>query len=127
MNKLISNNKGTALLMTILILNSILVVSLSAAKIVVSGVKMSGTQFRSTKAYFAGEAGAERVLYEFRKNGLYSGGFPSGNQNVFPSTSMLNSSSYIINYQNNSGNIKFVSVGSFMEVKRSVELEFDFN
>lgn len=127
MNKKILNKKGTALLMTILILNSIVIISLAAANLVMSGVKMSGTQARSTKAYFAGEAGAERVLYEFRKNSLYSGGFPGSNQNVFPETSLLNNSIYTVDYEISGGNVKFISVGSFGSVKRSVELEFDFN
>jgi len=58
---------GTALLMTILILNSIILISLAAAKLIFSGVTESNTQARSTKAYFAAEAGAERILYEYRQ------------------------------------------------------------
>lgn len=125
MNNFISHKKGTALLMTILILNSVIIVSLGAAKLIISGVKMSGTQARSTKAYFAGEAGAERVLWEFRKNGLYNGGLPGGDSVVFVDTLLPNKSSYKVDYTN-PGTVKFISTGSFIGVKRSVEVEFDF-
>jgi len=122
---MILNKKGTALLMTILILNSVLVVSLAAAKLILSGVRMSGTQARSTKAYFAGESGAERVLWEFRKNGLYSGGLPGSDSVVFSDTAMPNESIYKVDYTN-PGTVKFISTGSYRGVKRSVEVEFDF-
>ena len=117
--------KGTALLMTILILNSIIIISLLAARLITAGVQMSGTQARSTKAYFASEAGAEHVLWSFRKNGLYSGGFPGSDENIFSETTLLNNSAYEVNYTK-PDNVKFISTGSFGGVKRSVELEFDF-
>ncbi|MDD5528304.1 MAG: pilus assembly PilX N-terminal domain-containing protein [Patescibacteria group bacterium] len=116
---------GTALLMTILILNSVILISLAAAKLIVSGVKESGTQSRSTKAYFAAEAGAEKVLYEYRKTFTcaspfdschYAGSLPAG-------------SSYQVDWisggdSNPGSTIIFVSVGTFSGLKRSVELDF---
>lgn len=125
MNKLYLK-KGTALLMTILILNSIIIISLMAARLITAGVKMSGTQARSTKAYFASEAGAERVLWAFRKDGLYGGGFPGSNENIFPETSLPNNSTYKVDYVK-TNNVKFISTGSFGGVKRSVEIEFVFD
>ena len=59
------NNQGsTMLLMTILVLASILTISLSLSAIVVNGLKMGVNQVHSTKAFFAAEAGAERILWE---------------------------------------------------------------
>jgi len=122
MNNYLKNKKGTALLMTILILNSILIVTLVAAELITAGVKMSGTQARSTKAYFAGEAGAEHILWEFRKNSF---GVPGSEGNIIQSTSLENDSSYEVDYAN-PGTVKFISKGSYASVKRSVEVEFDF-
>jgi Tfp pilus assembly protein PilX len=68
MNNKLLNNKGVAIYLAILVLTGILIVSLGAANLVVNGLKMSKTQYDSTKAYFAAEAGAERVLWEIRKN-----------------------------------------------------------
>jgi len=64
----IENNRGTALFLTLIILSSVLIVSLGAADLIVSGVKQARTQLYSVRSYFAAEAGAERVLWEIRKN-----------------------------------------------------------
>jgi hypothetical protein len=115
--------KGTALLMTILILNSIVLISLAAAKLVVSGVKMSGIQAKSTKAYFAAEAGAEQLLWSYRKAG---GACGVGTENSCHfSKNLLNASSYQVDYINPTVTT-FVSVGSFSGLKRSVELNFNY-
>lgn len=66
--KILKNERGTAIFMALFILAGILIVSLGAASLVTNGLKMSKTQYDSTKAYFAAEAGAERVLWEIRKN-----------------------------------------------------------
>ena len=63
----LKNNQGSImLLMTFLVLASILMISLSLSAIVVNGLKMGTTQVHSTKAFFAAEAGAERILWEIR-------------------------------------------------------------
>ena len=68
--KIIKNKHGSAmLLMTLLSLASILMISLSLSAIVINGLKMGVIQVHSTKAFFAAEAGAERILWEIRKNG----------------------------------------------------------
>lgn len=68
MNNLLKNNKGgTVLLLTVLILTSVLTITLVASEIIRSGVILSRSQADSTKAYFAAEAGAERILWEVRK------------------------------------------------------------
>ena len=65
---ILKNKTGSAmLLMTFFVLASILTISLSLSAIVVNGLKMGVTQVHSTKAFFAAEAGAERILWETRK------------------------------------------------------------
>ncbi len=74
LTKLIRNNRGsTAMFLAILVLAAMLVVVISANDIVLNGLKMTKERYDSTKAYFAAEAGAERILWEIRKNGIDPG------------------------------------------------------
>lgn len=62
------NNRGaTLILMTLLVLTGVLAVSLSVSEVVRIGLTMSKTQINSTMAYYAAEAGMERILWEIRK------------------------------------------------------------
>jgi hypothetical protein len=118
---------GTALLMTVLILNSIILISLAAAKLITSGIKDSGTQSKSTKAYFAAEAGAERELYEYRKTYVCSS--PAFSNCHFTKT-LPGGSSYDVNYDSGSEDhgdtLIFVSVGNFSGLKRTDQLDFNY-
>jgi hypothetical protein len=122
------NKDGTALLMTIMILNSIILISLAAANIIVSGVKMSGTQSQSTKAYFAAEAGAEQLLWQYRKSGGVCQIGAESSCNF--SKNLSNGSSYQTKYVSGSVNpgitLIFISKGTFTGLSRSVELDFKF-
>ncbi|MEA3398277.1 MAG: pilus assembly PilX N-terminal domain-containing protein [Patescibacteria group bacterium] len=60
---------GAAILMVVLMLSSIMVVTMSMAEIVRNNLRIGNDQKNSTKAYFAAEAGAEKVIWELRKNG----------------------------------------------------------
>jgi hypothetical protein len=116
-------NKGTALLMTIMMLNIILLSALTAASIMSSGIKMSGTQMRSTQAFFAAESGAERVLWEWRKNGwVIPGGAVTG---AFSST-LLNGSSYQVDKDATPSPTIFQCHGFFGNLQRTVELRLFF-
>jgi len=118
-----TNNHGTALFMTLLILTSILVVALGAANLVVLGIKISRMQERSTKAYFAAEAGAERSLWEVRKNNYI---LPDENQdNIFEVLDLGNGSAYHVDYATSSPNIIFTSTGVYRGVRRVVEVNFN--
>lgn len=119
----LKSKKGSALLMTIFILNGVLLTALAASKVIISGVKMSGVQERSTKAYFAAEAGAERSAWEFRDGYSFTGGSMPG---VFSET-LSNNSSYSVDYASSSNIVTFTSNGDFSSMKRSVEIELDLN
>jgi hypothetical protein len=49
-------------------MSGMMIVALGNSYIVLLGIQAAGTQARSTKAYFVAEAGAERLLWEIRKN-----------------------------------------------------------
>lgn len=61
--------RGNALILTMFIMAGMLIVASSGAYVVFLGIKSGGIQAQSTKAYYAAEAGAEKLLWELRKNG----------------------------------------------------------
>ncbi len=64
------NNQGSSIiLLTALIMAAMLTIALTANEIIQKGLGMARVQINSTKAYFAAEAGAERILWEVRNNG----------------------------------------------------------
>ncbi|MDD5291288.1 MAG: hypothetical protein PHZ04_04230 [Patescibacteria group bacterium] len=121
MNK-IKNNDGTALLLTLLILSGILVVALGAASLIVPGIKMSRTQEQSIKAFFAAEAGAERALWEVRKNNY---AVPDVDTDNIFSSSLGNSSTYQVDSALSPPQVTFTSTGSYQQTRRSVAVNFE--
>ena len=119
MNKYIKNNKGVILLLTMFILTGILVITLGAAELVYSGIKMNRLTGYSNLAFYASETGMERALWEARKNSYI---LPDQNQdNVFQNLDIGNGSFYTVNYASSTPNITFTSIGGYGGVKRSVE------
>jgi len=115
--KKIKNQKGVIILLTLLILSSILVVTLTAADLVLAGIRMNRLTGYSSIAFFASEAGLERALWEARKN---------SNPNPFSDT-LSNGSTYIVNYTFVYPDVTFKSIGSYMGAKRSVESTYELN
>ncbi len=115
---------GTALIMTVLILNVVMLISLSAAQVINSGIKMSGTQARSTKAYFAAESGIEDVLWQWRKNSWDVDSVPPGSLNIF-SGALPNGTAYQVN-RPDTEEVILRSTGEFSGVKRTVEVQLGF-
>ncbi|MEA3463699.1 MAG: pilus assembly PilX N-terminal domain-containing protein [Patescibacteria group bacterium] len=134
MNNSLKNNNGTALFMALLILTGMLVVVLAASDIITRGIKMSRTQARSTKAYFAAEAGAERILWEVRKNN-FDDSFCSDNDYINFDTNpatcdssiriyfLSNNASYSVVYSSGPS-VTFTSNGIYLSNRRSVELSY---
>jgi len=71
--KLKTDQSGTIVLITFLVLISILTVGIGVSNLVLVNLKLGGTQARATKAFFAAEAGSEKVLWEIRKEGMRPG------------------------------------------------------
>ena len=139
LHNLFEKNQGTALFMALMILSGVLVVSLGAANLINLGIRQSRIQVYSTKAYFAAEAGAERVLWEIRKNGFNPSSCVENvdyvifdNDNFPPNTavcgseqinSLFNNATYSVFYKLSSP-ITFESIGRFQDAKRSVEVSY---
>jgi hypothetical protein len=110
---------GSALILTMFILAGMLIVALGGSYVVILGIRASGIQAQSTKAYFAAEAGAERLLYELRKNS-YSYTATSSTTVIF--TDILNNGAVYSVYFKDFPPLIFTSVGDYQSTKRSVEV-----
>jgi len=122
MKQIVENKRGVILLLTLFILSGILIITLSAADLVMSGIKMNRLAGYSNLAFFASEAGLERTLWEARKNNYV---LPNVNTNNIFSFSLGNSSSYLVNYATSSPTVTFSSIGAYRGVKRSVQSTYD--
>jgi len=109
-------------MLTLFILSAVMLIVFGGAAVITSGLKMGGVQSQSTRAYFAAEAGAERLLYEFRQTGNLDDIYVH-QENIFGTTTLPTGSSYVVNYDQFPPFI-FTSIGSYESTKRSVELDF---
>ena len=117
----LKKRRGSALLMTVLILSGIIVVALNAANVVMSGTILSGVQERSTLAFYAAESGAEKFLYDARINK----NLPTVNtNNLYGTTTLSNNAVYTVDYGTTTLSISATSSGFFMETKRIIGLTY---
>lgn len=65
-----NKNEGSALLITILILASMLAVAFGVNELVIRGLQISRTSSLSGPAYLATESGAEKILWLVRKGSV---------------------------------------------------------
>ncbi len=137
----ISQRGGTMLLVTILVLASILTIILGLNDIVRNNLQFVKMQDDSTRAYFAAEAGAERILWEIRENDFNiqscnigdficfdSIGDINGCANIclspYTDTQTLNNNAqYKLQYDNN-GDVIVRSFGYYKDVGRVVEISY---
>ncbi len=113
------DKRGSALALTMFILAGMLLVALSGSYIVLLGIKAAGVQSQSTKAYFAAETGAERLLWKLRKDGWSRP--PTSENTVVLSDTLPSGASYTV-YYTHFNPIIFNSYGEFNQTKRSVEV-----
>ncbi len=119
---MIINKRGSIILITLLILTSILTISFGAASLIVPGIIMNRLQINSTIAYMAAEAGAERSLWEVRKNNFVLPDFDQAD--IFTRADLGNGAAYNVDYASSSPLVTFTSIGSYRDSRRSVEVSF---
>lgn len=122
----IKNKRASAIMLVLFILSGIMIIVFGGSSVIISGLKMSSVQSQSTLAYFTAEAGAERLLYEFRKTPLFStlgSSTPPVQENIFGTYSVPEAGEYIVNY-NSYNPLIFTSIGSYQRTRRSVEVTF---
>lgn len=129
---------GTAILITVLMLTSILTATLAVSDIIRNGLLTSNIQVNSTKAYFAAEAAAEKIIWEIRKNGHDPSTCGSGNCYLFDGVgniigcdnecdsdneyTLSNNARFMIKYEFSAPDNKLICYGRFKDVGRVVQL-----
>jgi hypothetical protein len=136
---ILKNKKGsTILLITVMVLTATFAITLTSAEIIRQGIFKNRTQVYSTIAYFAAEAGAERILYDVRSyyniescanDTCVTFGSPNtcvGSCSDLDKIQLLgNGAAYKINYTKDlSLNNVITSFGSYKDVTRAVELKY---
>ncbi len=112
------DRQGSALALTMFILAGMLIVAMSGSYIILLGIKASGVQSQSTKAYFAAESGAEEILWKLRHKGWPR---PTpGNTSAI--VGILPSGGFYKVYYLYFAPLYFNSVGNFNKTQRSVQL-----
>ncbi len=122
------NKRGSALLLSLLLITSIIVIAMGGSSLALSGIRMAGVQSQSVKAYFAAEAGAEELLYKVRKSQEIDLSGETGTK-VFENSELDSGSSFFIIFHEKSLDPKsdenvFISIGTFLNTRRSVDLRF---
>ncbi len=118
---------GSALLLTMFILSGMLIVAVSGAYVIILGIRAASIQGQSTKAYYAAEAGAEKLLYTVRKNWYEEiyGNIEYGDD-VYHGPINLGEGLYTNVYYMTVGStpVIYTSIGVYKTTKRSIELSF---
>lgn len=115
--------RGSALILTMLIMSGMMLVAMSGAYIVYLGIRAGGLQAQSGKAYYAAETGIEYFLYRLRKTGYKYPG--PGSQPLFRGELVDNddySTTYDV-YFETFPPLVFKSIGTSLNSKRSVEVK----
>lgn len=132
------NRDGSILLISVLILTAILTISLGVGSLIAYGLIMGRTQTYSTKAYFAAETGAERLLWEVRKEDFIPedvcdpvtskyvnfDSSPATCQGAPVNYSLSNGATYYVVFVAGSPDVILNSTGSYQGVRRSVEIKY---
>ncbi|MFA6106951.1 MAG: hypothetical protein WC745_04775 [Patescibacteria group bacterium] len=130
-------------------MTSMLTIALGSAVLIVQGINLNRTQKWSTTAYFAAEAGAERILWEDRKEDFDfvkadgvspcdEGDYISFNSaacdgmdvccitsSVPITTTLSNNGTFEIKYNSSAEEIILTSTGKYSGAGRSVEISYE--
>lgn len=120
------NAVGSALILTIFIMAGMLLAAMGGAYVSLLGIRASGLQADSTKAYYAAEAGSEELLYRLPTlQDVYQD--KTAPFELFASSTPLEYNVFF--YPNSIGGttLVFRSIGNFNKTRRSVEMRFGEN
>jgi len=117
------HKKGEALLLTLFLVSGIMVVAFAGSYLIISGLRASGMQYDSARAYYVAESGAEYSLMQVRHYSYDLNGSVT-NTIIFPDVAMPDGSGkFSVGYKSWLP-IVLTSTGSYGVTKRSVELNF---
>lgn len=104
-----------AILLTILVLDAVLLISLGLALIFIDEIKTSSLVRQSAPAFYAADAGSEYALYQMVKKNVASGTNVSGNLEYV-------SSSFLVSWDRNTRSIN--SLGQYQNTLRRVTVSW---
>ena len=129
-----TNEKGVALLFTVLIMSVILAVAAGISVILIQETKMIGEIGHSVVSFYAADSGVEQQLYDLYKIPSEESHFPQY------SNSLNNAASYIVTAKCSTStdcyagfavdenctafNYCIKSIGSYEKTKRAIEIEY---
>lgn len=131
-----------AIVMTLLILASIIAIVVVTNTIILNNLSMNISQVDAIKAFYAGEAGIERILWEVRKNSFdfTVPGSPcnvvkkkikvsTGGCNSIGETITLagNDSKFSLEYDYTTPTTTITSIGTYNKTSRNIEIKYEIN
>lgn len=115
-------------MLALLILSAVLVIAFGVSALMLGELKLSQDVPKSLKAYYAAEAGVERILYDVRQLGSASdiGTYPYCSQGE-PGVECLPADSeacYAVDYDDSGGLVTIKSAGCYRGVRRAIEISY---
>lgn len=107
-----NNQKGIALLLTVIIISAVLLIATLIINIVITQLKLTGDINDSTSAIYAADSGVEWQLYQIRQG------------TSVPTPTMSNGATVSVTATGASPNFTIKSLGSYRAVKRQFEVSF---
>ena len=112
--------KGVSIYLVILISTFILAVALGLSTILISRIKVGREIGYSVIAFYAGDTGIERILYDIRKLNYVCNSPPCTRYSSVP----LNSASYTVTITSWSPSVRINSTGKYQSVRRAIEISY---
>ncbi len=112
------NQKGVALLLTVVIMSVVMLIAVLISNIVITQLKLTGDINDSTAAIYAADAGVECQLYNIRR-GASLKCYTDGGQII-----MSNGAAISTTKTGTLPNFTVKSLGSFRTVKRQFQVDF---
>jgi len=112
------HRSASALILTMFIMAGMLLVALNGAYVVSLGLRASGVQAQSTKAYYAAESGSEFLLWQLRKNAYV---YTSPSETALFNVTLDAGATYSV-YYSSFPPLVFQSIGEYQNARRSVEI-----
>ena len=110
-------NRGTSLLLALLVLSAALVIVFGVSGLMLGEIKLSKNIPQSLKAYYAAEAGIERFLFDARQSG---GAVSIDNCSM----ALDNNASYGVEISIDKGITTIKSWGCYKNIKRAIEVSY---
>lgn len=119
-----NKNKGAvSILLSLLVLSGLLIIGSGVSYLMIGQIKMSSEAGRSVVALYAADAGAEKCLYQIRKEeGVGCDGLAKNITGTVGDEGF--EADYDTTYYDAESPVHIRSLGQFGEVSRKLELEF---